>query len=607
MRNVIRVLDQETIHKIAAGEVIENPASVVKELTDNAIDAGSASIYIEIQGGGLQRICVADDGIGMHREDVELSIMPHATSKITSIEDLEKVASMGFRGEALPSIAAISRMTITSAAGDTTLPLGTQLVVEDGKLLSVTEVARTVGTTVEVTDLFARIPVRKTFQKSPARSATDTLKMLTPMALSHPEIRMVFISEGKQLFATYPKEDVPFFLLLKQAIEQVLGAAFFAKLKKVEWERKGFKIRGYIGLPEHARAHRSGQFLILNKRVITSHLISQTIREAYSTRIASSLHPLFVLHLDLPKSWVDVNVHPQKQEVRFQKKCPLYELIREAVAQALGESLHCLWSLPPLPALPKSDPPAPTYRAREAPQEENVGHVHATHVLGETEHVALTPVAETLPVIGLFSSFLLVDCASWGAAASVPYLEKEKTSLLFVDLQGASMRLLYEELMQSSSHESTVQGLLTPILIECTLKESASIRAHIKDLAELGIVLRPLDSCRYALEGLAQGLDVRHMHTRIFELIESMEKMSLEKIGHMQKQKLALQLCRHASSRRRSWTVAQADLCVKQLLQTPAPYYTPTGIPIIGALTDEGIKNLFAYAHPACARANETL
>jgi len=333
MPQTIYLLDSLTIDKIAAGEVIESPSSCVKELVDNALDAGARSLLVEIQLGGRELIMVQDDGKGMCQEDLSLSCERHATSKIKNLEDLDSLTSLGFRGEALSSIASISKMSVRSRerGGSDTSPigLGAELLIEGGRQLGLNEVTAKTGTQVTVKDLFYNVPARRKFLKPPAKNGLEVLKTVKHLALISPNVAFSLISDKKTVF------QVPSHNTLEERIKAVLGEPFSSSSLPLHFQKKGLTIEGQLVLPEQARKNRSGQYLFVNGRPITSFVISAIMKSAYSTSLQSDEYPQYVLSLQIDPERVDMNVHPQKKEVRFADEEWIKAELYEAVSYAL--------------------------------------------------------------------------------------------------------------------------------------------------------------------------------------------------------------------------------------------------------------------------------
>lgn len=299
MPSKIRILDRNSINQIAAGEVIENSASVIKELVENAVDAGAKKISIECEAGGLQLIRVSDDGEGMGRDDALLSFERHGTSKIRNASDLETVQSMGFRGEALASILAVSKMTLLTSDGES----ATHIEGAGGAILSCEKGARSQGTTIEVRSLFYNVPARLSFQKSPNRLSAEITKVVTKLALAYPHISFCLKAGSKEIVNVSHMER----------IEDLLGKEFVEGSKKIVLEEGPLRIKGLLGSLTNRRSNRSGQYFFLNNRAIVSHALALGVEEGYGTQIGAREYPIFVLHLSLDSAFVDVNVHPQKK------------------------------------------------------------------------------------------------------------------------------------------------------------------------------------------------------------------------------------------------------------------------------------------------------
>lgn len=294
-------LPETVINQISAGEVVENPASIVKELVENSLDAGANAIHVEIVGGGQELIRVEDDGCGMSSEDALLSLERHATSKLKSIDDLQTLGTMGFRGEALAAISSVSQFELMTSDGT-----GTKVVCEGGRIVKAEPCARNRGTTIEIRSLFFNTPARKKFQKSASACAAAVTKTMETIVLAHPEIAFTLKVHGKTTIKTRPAS-------WKERIGEIVGILEH----EVKFEGNGVAIAGLIGAPAKAMINRSGQYLYINRRPIFSPLISRAVKDGFGTRIAEHEFPPFVLFLEIPADEVDVNVHPQKKEARF--------------------------------------------------------------------------------------------------------------------------------------------------------------------------------------------------------------------------------------------------------------------------------------------------
>ncbi len=323
----INVLDKHVAELIAAGEVVERPSSVVKELVENSIDAGATVITVEIKNGGVTLIRVTDNGSGIARDDVPVALLRHATSKVAQQDDLDRIATLGFRGEALASISAVSHMSILTRTADE--EVGTSLISEGGEVVSVEDAGCPQGTTILVRDIFFNTPARMKFLKKDAVEGNAVAAILDSTALSHPEVSFRFIRDGKQVLHT-PGDNK-----LRSAIYSVCGREFTESLIPVEYEYSGIRVSGYVSKPSAARASRSMQRFFINGRFIKSRTAMAALEEAFKGAIMVGKFPACVLHLQLSFETVDVNVHPTKLEVRFADERPVFNAVFHAVKSAL--------------------------------------------------------------------------------------------------------------------------------------------------------------------------------------------------------------------------------------------------------------------------------
>lgn len=328
-RNRIQILDKDTINKIAAGEVVERPASVVKELIDNSIDAGATDIRIEVEKGGKNFIVIRDNGCGMSREDALLAYKKHATSKLTRIEDLDTISTMGFRGEALASITAIAKVEIFTRRSEEIS--GTRIVIHGGKVLETADAGTAPGTSVHVKDLFYNTPARRKYLKSDRTELAHITDIVMRLALANPEISFTLLSEGKPVIRNTGSSD------LFNSVVNLLGPDTARSMLPLEQKTEDFEIKGYISKPETTRGGNDQLFLFVNTRPVTSRTITTAVRTGYYTKIPKGRYPVAVLSLTLDPGEVDVNVHPRKAEVRFRREKELENTVTGAVEKVLSE------------------------------------------------------------------------------------------------------------------------------------------------------------------------------------------------------------------------------------------------------------------------------
>ncbi|MFP5263426.1 MAG: DNA mismatch repair endonuclease MutL [Blastocatellia bacterium] len=323
----IKVLPDALANQIAAGEVVERPASVVKELLENSLDAGARKINVEVEAGGKRLIRIVDDGEGMTRDDAILAFERHATSKLRTADDLESITTLGFRGEALPSIASVSRLFLrTKTARDVE---GTEVEFNGGRLIVVRDIAWPGGAEIEVKDLFFNIPARRKFLKSDATESFHITNLVQHYALANHELSFLLINNGRDAIRVAPARS------LKERAYQVLGASLLQKLVEVNAESEGLRVIGYVSNPQEQRSSRDAQYLFVNRRFVRDQLIGRALSEAYRSMMPSGTYPAAVLFIEVPPADVDVNVHPAKTEVRFLRESVIMGFVRDAVAEAI--------------------------------------------------------------------------------------------------------------------------------------------------------------------------------------------------------------------------------------------------------------------------------
>ncbi len=327
--SIIRVLSDQLVNQIAAGEVVERPASVAKELVENAIDAGARRIELDVEAGGRRLLRVADDGCGMTRDDALLAFERHATSKIKRAEDLEAISTLGFRGEALASIASVARVELLTLQGDE--QEGTRVLIEGGRMRDVQPTARPRGTTITVRDLFFNVPARRKFLRSEATESFHLTNLVTHYALAHPEIAFVLTNNGRETLRADRAAD------LHERAYQIFGAEFLTSLLALDGGlAQVARVRGYVSAPRERRTTRDAQYLFVNGRYVRDRLIARALSEGYRTVLPHGVYPAALLFLDVPLEEVDVNVHPAKTEVRFRRAPAVADVVRESVRAALA-------------------------------------------------------------------------------------------------------------------------------------------------------------------------------------------------------------------------------------------------------------------------------
>jgi DNA mismatch repair protein MutL len=357
----IRVLPDSLANKIAAGEVVERPASIVKELIENSIDAGAVQINVAIESGGRRLIRVGDDGEGMSRDDAILAFERHATSKIKTAEDLEAIITLGFRGEALASIASVAKIRLrTQTATDLA---GTEIEISGGRMLNVRDIAFSRGAEFEIRDLFFNVPARRKFLKSEATESYHIANLVTHYALAHPQLSFTLTNNNRESIRVTPASD------LRERAYQLFGGEFIGDLIEVFSESGEMRVRGFVSSPSSTRTTRESQFFFINRRYVRDKVISKALSEAYRAMIPAGVYPSAMLFVELPPHEVDVNVHPAKTEVRFVRGAIVHDLIRDAVRASIGSAKAAATSFAEKKFAPVTSTPTEPAESREFREE----------------------------------------------------------------------------------------------------------------------------------------------------------------------------------------------------------------------------------------------
>ena len=505
----IRPLSPELINQIAAGEVVERPSSVVKELVENSLDAGAGRIEIDIEDGGARLIRVRDDGVGIAADELPLAVAAHATSKITSMDDLERVRTLGFRGEALASIASISRFALTSRQADANEAW--RIVSENGRIAAPRPAQHPRGSTVEVRDIFHNVPARRKFLRAERTEFGHIDELIKAIALAQPRVEFRLTNNAKPSRLLRPAgsdQD------LAARLADVLGAEFPAQSLRIDHSGAGLRLTGWVGLPTASRAQADQQYFYVNGRLVRDRIVTHAVRQAYADVLFHGRHPAYALFLDMPPETVDVNVHPAKSEVRFRESRLvhdfLYRTLNEALAQTRAGQQPVVVSVTNGPAnegwqrqdglrLGVREPIVNTYAALFAG--EPAASV-STAVVPRVEMNFDTNAGHDVPPLGYALAQL----------AGVYVLAENANGLVLVDMHAAHERITYEKLKFAQTHEGIrAQLLLVPLPLAVSEHEAAVAEENAEALAALGfdIVRSGRDSVivkRYP--GLLEGADV---------------------------------------------------------------------------------------------------
>jgi len=613
--NTIRVLPEILANKIAAGEIVERPASVVKELLENSIDAHSRAVYVSVQSGGKRFIQVRDDGDGMNQDDAILAFEHHATSKLQTAEDLGAIATLGFRGEALPSIGSVSRLTMRTRPRDPELVSGTEVEIQGGVLRSVKPVPWNDGTEITVRDLFFNIPARRKFLRSHDTELGHIARLVTHYALAHPEIRFTLESEGRALIDAVAVAD------LRERIYQIFGEGFLDNLVELSGQAGSVRVRGFSSRPHEQRTNPYSQFFYVNRRMVRDKVIASAIRQAYRNCIPASAYPVVILFVELPFDEVDVNAHPAKTEIRFRDQGAVHDLVLETIESALVRSATipeyqyreyaapdfqraaAPYVMPPLQNqpdradafdfTPPSVSPNPFQRALNYPFREVPAAIPARHedhsllpirpdmLVGSALDPAGPFQSGSVRILGQLQDSYIIGCDSQG--------------LLIIDQHVAHERILYETLasaVQGSVVET--QGLLVPLSLELPPHQAALLERMIPELNRNGFVVEPFGGSSVLIRSvpaIAGDSDCRRLLSEILEGLER-EERTLD-VDRIRDRICVSTACRAAIKVNMPLTPEKMQWLLDRLALTRIPTNCPHGRPIILRFTMYEIERNF--------------
>ncbi|MCZ2290661.1 MAG: DNA mismatch repair endonuclease MutL [Burkholderiales bacterium] len=614
-RRPIRALPDELVSQIAAGEVVERPASVVRELVDNALDAGASQVTVRLAGGGVRAVVVEDDGTGIPAAELPLALQRHATSKIGSLGELESVATMGFRGEALAAIASVAELAITSrTAADAH---ATRLDARGGELQAA---ARGVGTTVEVRELFFNTPARRKFLKSEATELAHALEALRRHALARPDVGFALWHEGR-LVAQWRALRAP--LLddaLTQRIGEVLGGDFIAASRAIAARRGPLALLGRIGHPEAARSRADQQYLFVNGRFVRDRLVAHAIRAAYEDQLHGSRQPAYVLMLQIAPELVDVNVHPTKIEVRFRDGGAVHAAVQAAVQEALAVSRateakpdSAAVSAPVSTSMPTPVREAPSRWPAAQGAQSTLTLVHAREpspawarpaaatgtsgVAGLAAWAALRAPQEPAP-----ADAAAEDAAHWplGRALAqiggVYILAENAQGLVIVDMHAAHERIVYERLKAAQADRARMpaQPLLVPVSFAATPTEIAAAEEHQQALLDLGLDVAPLSAATLAVRSRPAALPDADLVELVRAVLAELQSVGASRVVQRSRDELlATMACHGAVRANRRLTIEEMNALLRDMEATERADHCNHGRPTWRQLSMKELDALF--------------
>jgi len=565
---LIRILGEKVASQIAAGEVVERPASVVRELIDNSIDAGATRILVKIENGGRNLIRVADNGIGMDRDDLLLCAERHATSKISDLSDLFSVRTLGFRGEAIPSIAAVSRMMITSRPMEQLS--GFRLILQGGKIKEIEETGAPVGTTIEVKDLFFNTPARKKFLRSAGTETDYIVDTLSRIALPFTTLSFRLDDRDKTLLSL-PSVDSDV-----SRLSALFGHEVASSMVPIEQEIDGLILRGYLSPPEWDRARGDHLFLYVNKRNVRERLLTHAVIEGYGSRLMKGRYPYAVIFIEIDPSLVDVNVHPAKQEVRFHQNRLVHEAVKTVVDQSLRQKAAALFHVP----VPSAESVQEKSERIAEPSSEYSSYQAKTTIFQREDPQVPLMIRESPVVLGqLKETYILCET---------------KEGLLLVDQHAAHERRVFEKLKKSyESSTLECQPFLIPPRLEFSPSESRTILNKIEELSEVGITLEHFGGDTFMIRSFPSILVDVPWESLLRELIPVLEEQGTVKGDQVVDRILAVMACHGAIRAGQRLSKEEMVSLVEQLDDVQVPTNCPHGRPVFKRLSFYEIEKMF--------------
>lgn len=634
----IRKLDADIVGKIAAGEVVESPAAAIKELVENSIDAGARAVAVEIREGGISYLRVTDNGSGIRREDVRMAFERNATSKITRADDLFDLRSLGFRGEALASIAAVSKVAMTTRTrGDES---GTRVINEGGVITSISDAASPEGTTIVARELFYNTPVRRKFLKKPATEGARVADMILRMILAHPEVAIRLTHNDRQIYASPGNGD------LRAAALSVYGRDVARQLIDVRGEG-GVGVRGLVGVGPLARANRTHQTFILNGRYVRNALLTQALEDACRERVTVGHYPICMLHVSMPGPMLDVNVHPNKLEVRFSSEPVVYDSVFAAVrggfeTGAFAQAPEMTLSNDPEPVASVRVVPAPEHKPEPvrsvspAPMPASVkpaegeaaafARVVTSYFGGGSEKRAHT--LRNVPGVGAFSAMSArlapqpVETAPDAQAAPVPpetppqqqnmaavpterpprvigvafdtyVIVQRGQELLLIDQHAAHERILYERLMRSLDQGTGSQQMLVAQVVPVTPQERDRLEQYRAEIEAAGFAFEPFGEDTYQIRAVPVVLGEPQARAAFVEMLDRLGELRVLATRERRREAILQMACKRAVKGGDALTQEEIASLIRQMEETDAPPTCPHGRPLVVRLTRSELEKRF--------------
>lgn len=638
--NNIRLLDNNLINKIAAGEVVERPASVVKELMENSIDAGATSITVEIKEGGISLIKITDNGKGIPKEELKTAFLRHATSKLRTLDDLEDIMTLGFRGEALSSIASVAQVEMITKTKDS--QVGHKIVINGGVVEKEEESAGNNGTVFTMKNLFYNTPARRKFLKKPATEGGYVSEVVNRIALGHPEIAIKYINNGNTIMQTNGSGDV------KSVVLYIYGRQMASQMIETSYSKDGFTVEGLIAKPELSRGNRNYENFFINGRYIKSNIVQNAVEEAYKGKLMVGKFPVFVLNLKVPANTVDVNVHPTKLEVRFSDDNLIYDIMYNAVLKALKKTElipEVTWDKP---KKVKSDNVQGTLEditfnnsvenkaeniekkavvendfkyddkpifsnqsvAEKAPEPKNpvlnaINKVYQEHYDNEeksvekpveTENISKKP--EEKPILNeqkeekrkpFFNNYRIV-----GQLFATYWIVEQNNCMYLIDQHAAHERALYEDFTEKfKNSQISSQQLLQPIAVNLSEGEKVIVEENMELLESFGFEIEEFGARTYAIRAVPYVFNSPSNVSFFMDIVDTLADKNLKSIYDTKEDAIAMMSCKAAVKGNDRLSYSEAQELIQRLLSLQDPFTCPHGRPTIIEMTKYELEKKF--------------
>ncbi len=629
--NSIRLLENNLINKIAAGEVVERPASVVKELVENSIDAGADNITVEIKDGGIGLIKITDNGRGIPSDEVRTAFMRHATSKLRSLEELDGIMTLGFRGEALSSIASVSNSEMITKTADS--PVGTRIVLNGGVVEREEEAAANEGTVFTMKNLFYNTPARRKFLKKPAAEGSYVSETVSRLAMGHPEVAIKYINNGNTILQTDGKGD------LRTVLMYIYGRETASKMLDVNYSKNGFVLEGLIAKPEISRGNRSYENFFINGRYIKSAVVMNAVEQACKGKLMIGKFPVFALDLKVPEGTVDVNVHPTKLEVRFSDENLVYDIVYNAVTKALSQTElipDVTWDKPAKPKpmgvqstledMAKTEKPENenAHAFREEPSKNKdekknsilsaMDKLYANennnkeaekadnqNIAAEYKKPDKTEKDEKTEALKantqdnkperkpFFTNYRIV-----GQIFATYWIVEQNDTMYMIDQHAAHERALYEDLVKKFKTDSiSSQQLLQPIAVNLSESEKLIVEENMELLESFGFEIEEFGARTYAVRAVPYVFDSPGNISFFMDIVDALADKNIKNIYDTKEDAIATMSCKAAVKGNNRLSYSEAQELIQRLLKLEDPFTCPHGRPTIIEMSKYELEKKF--------------